>query len=191
MSSSRKAPARAAAVIGLAGAAILAGCAVPAPPASPSASASAPSGAASSPPAAASSAPAATTAPASAPSSGAAAVPVLGQLTGVFAHGQGFGQVRPAEVFNGGDPTGLVSGITWSSWGGTQAAGTGTGYFDPPSEPVAASKKEPATIVAFRLGTCDGRLMYEAVEWYFPESGQSFSSSHYENVCTGTFVPAS
>jgi len=37
-----------------------------------------------------------------------AAIPVLGQLAGTFAHGQGFGQVRPATVFNDGDPTGLV-----------------------------------------------------------------------------------
>jgi hypothetical protein len=109
----------------------------------------------------------------------------------VFQGGKGFGQVRPAEVFNGGDPTGLVTGITWQSWGGATATGTGTGAFDPPNEPVAASKQEKATIVAFNLGTCDGKLMYQAVEWYFPESGQSFSSSSYENVCAGSFVGSS
>jgi hypothetical protein len=36
-------------------------------------------------------------------------VPVLGRPAGVFAQGTGFGQARPARIFNGGDPTGLVT----------------------------------------------------------------------------------
>jgi hypothetical protein len=59
------------------------------------------------------------------------------------------------------------------------------------NQPVAAGTQQSATVVAFNLGTCAGKLMYQAVEWYFPQHGQSFSSSHYENVCAGTFVPAS
>src|SRR5690242_5464978 len=34
---------------------------------------------------------------------------------------QGYGEVRPRVIFNGGDPTGLVQNISWTSWGGEQA----------------------------------------------------------------------
>jgi hypothetical protein len=134
-------------------------------------------------------APVSSAAPSSAAPS-APATPVLGQLAGIFAHGTGFGQVRPAEVFNGGDPTGLVSKISWSSWGGATATGAGTSTYVAANQAVAAGTPQPATIVAFDLGTCHGKLMYQAVEWYFPQHGQAFSASHYENVCTGTFVPS-
>jgi hypothetical protein len=114
--------------------------------------------------------------------------PVLGQLTGDFAHGQGFGKVRPTTVFNGGDPTGLVTSITWSSWGGSTATGTGTSDYVGPNQTVAGGTQEKVTIVAFDLGTCGGKLMYRAVEWYFPQHGQSFNPSQYEDVCTGSYV---
>ncbi len=129
-----------------------------------------------------------TTGPATPPSS-PAAVPRLGQLTGDFAHGQGFGQVKPARIFNGGDPTGLVTHVTWSSWGGPRAQATGTSEYVGPSQSVATGRPATATVVAFDLGTCDGKLMYQAVEWYFPQHGQSFSPHHYENICTGSYVP--
>ena len=47
---------------------------------------------------------------------------------------------------------------------------------------------QSVTIVAFDLGTCGGTLMYQAVEWFFPQHGQAFQANHYENVCTGTYV---
>jgi hypothetical protein len=130
-----------------------------------------------------------TTGPTTPPSS-PAAVPTLGQLTGDFAHGQGFGQVKPAKIFNGGDPTGLVTHVTWSSWGGPRAQATGTSEYVGPNQSVATGRPATATVVAFDLGTCDGKLMYQAVEWYFPQHGQSFSPHHYENICTGSYVPA-
>jgi len=118
------------------------------------------------------------------------AAPTLGRPAGVFAHGKGFGQVRPPEIFNGGDPTGLVSHITWTSWGGARASGTGTGEYVGPSQSVATGSQEPATVVAFDRGTCHGKLMYQAVEWYFPSHGQRFDPHRYENICTGSYVPA-
>lgn len=120
-----------------------------------------------------------------------APTPVLGRLAGDFAHGEGFGQVKPSLVSNGGDPTGIVSGITWSSWGGAMATGTGTSDYVGPNQSVADGTEESATIVAFDVGTCDGTYMYQAVEWYFPEDGQSFDPGQYEDICTGTYVPAS
>jgi hypothetical protein len=120
-----------------------------------------------------------------------AAAPVLGQLAGAFAHGAGFGQVKPSRIFNGGDPTGLVTGISWASWGGAQATGTGTSDYVGPSQSDATGTQEPVTVVAFRLGSCDGKLMYRAVEWYFSQHGQAFNPRKYQNVCAGSFVPAS
>jgi hypothetical protein len=124
----------------------------------------------------------------SAPAPGA--IPTLGRLAGIFAHGTGFGQVKPSKIFNGGDPTGLVTRIAWQSWGGSRAVGTGMNDYVGPGQSVAAGTEEPATVVAFDLGTCDGKLMYRAVEWYFPQHGQSFSARQYEDICTGSYVPA-
>ncbi len=39
--------------------------------------------------------------------------------------GVGWGTAHPSEIFNGGDPSGLVTNIHWSSWGGPTANGTG------------------------------------------------------------------
>jgi len=114
--------------------------------------------------------------------------PVLGQLAGDFAQGSGFGQARPDTVFNGGDPTGSVTTITWTSWGGPTATGTGTSDYVAPGQTVAGGSQESVTIVAFDLGTCGGKSMYQAVEWYFPQHGGVFTPNEYENVCTGTYV---
>lgn len=182
-----------------AAAALITGCS--ASPAQPSASASsastspaaAPSSVPASTPAATAAAVATTSAPATPqPSATATApVPALGQLAGVFARGQGFGQVEPSTIFNGGDPTGLVKHISWQSWSAAKAIGYGKAEYVGPNQSVATGRQKPATVVAFHLGTCDGKLMYEAVEWYFPGEGQSFNPAQYENICTGSYVPSS
>jgi hypothetical protein len=118
------------------------------------------------------------------------AVPTLGRPAGVFAHGTGFGQVKPPKIFNGGDPTGLVTHVVWTSWGGARAVATGVSDYVGPGQSVATGTEETATVVAFRLGTCDGKPMYRAVEWYFPQHGQAFDASRYENICVGSYVPA-
>jgi hypothetical protein len=61
------------------------------------------------------------------------------------------------------------------------------GYYDPPDVPVARAIRERATVVAFDLGTCSGRYMYQAVEWYFPESGGSFDPANYLDACSWTY----
>ncbi len=191
-----------AALAAVAAAAVITGCS-----ASPSGSAaSAPASTASTSPAAApSSVPASTPAatastvatPAPTPASptpsatATGPAPALGQLTGVFAQGQGFGQVEPSKIFNGGDPTGLVKHIVWQSWGSSRAIGYGLAEYVGPNQSVATGTQKPATVVAFHLGTCDGKLMYQAVEWYFPGEHQSFNVTHYENICTGSYVPSS
>lgn len=116
--------------------------------------------------------------------SAAAPVPVLGQGRRIA---RGYGSARPSVLDNGGDPTGILTNVSWQSWGGPEAVGTGMGYYDPPNVPVSRSVRERATVVAFRLGTCEGQYMYQAVEWYFPESGGSFSPGAYLDVCAWTF----
>ena len=124
-----------------------------------------------------------------APAPSVRAEPTLGVRTGTFFDGSGFGQVKPKEVYNGGDPTGLVISITWHTWGGAQAVGTGRSDYVGPNQIVAAGTIEPVRIVAFDLGTCNGRYMYEAVEWYFPQHGGSFDPSQFEDVCIGAYYP--
>ena len=184
----RRTARRTAAAIVLIGLAALAGCSSAAPPATSSSPspASTPSATAVSQPTVP---PGTATVPASAsPSASPAGVPTLGQLAGDFAQGQGFGQVKPAKIFNGGDPTGLVTHVAWSSWGGTQATATGTAEYVGPNQSVASGTEETATVVAFDLGTCDGKYMYQAIEWYFPQHNQAFNPSTYENICTGSYV---
>jgi hypothetical protein len=156
-------------------------------PSSAATSAAAATGPASAP-ATPSTAPASAAAP-QAPAGSSPAVPVLGRLAGLFAQGAGFGQVKPAKIFNGGDPTGLVTQLAWSSWGGAKATGSGMSDYVGPGQSVATGSQQPVTVVAFNLGTCHGTLMYRAVEWYFAGEGRTFSPGKYENICAGHYVP--
>lgn len=113
--------------------------------------------------------------------------PTLGRAWNPSA--RGYGTVQPTRVFNGGDPTGDIWDITWSSWGGEQAIGRGLSYGIPPgATSVAESIKQPATIVAYNLGTCNGQLMYQAAKWYFPGNGETFDPAGHYNICTGDYV---
>jgi hypothetical protein len=115
--------------------------------------------------------------------------PTLGLLTGLFHQGAGFGQVRPKEVYNGGDPTGLVTSITWRDWGRGQAVGTGRSDYVGPNQSVAGGTIEPVRIVAFDLGVCNGHYMYASVEWYFPQHKQAFDAGQFEDACIGAYYP--
>lgn len=114
--------------------------------------------------------------------------PTLGVLVGLSATGTGFGEVKPSRFYDGGDPALLVTRIAWKSWGGSDAIGTGLSEYVAPNQDVAQGKEQPASIVAFRLGSCFGDYVYQAVEWYFPQHGQRFNPDQYENVCTDAFV---
>jgi hypothetical protein len=55
-----------------------------------------------------------------------AAVPVLGAKTfSQSPYAYGWGKVAPRNIFNGGDPSGLVKSIKWRKWGGSVAVGVG------------------------------------------------------------------
>ena len=115
----------------------------------------------------------------------AAAVPTLGRVWSPGGQ-QGYGQVRPSSIFNGGDPTGRLEHVRWASWGTPRAIGSGSGYR--PQQTVADGTKEPATVVAFKLATCKGIRAYTAIEWYFPKHGGKFDPKSYIDICTGDYV---
>ena len=109
-------------------------------------------------------------------------------LAGPWARYQtGYGHVEPPVINNGGDPTGVVTAIQWTTWGGPRAVGTGRGWYVGPKSDVAGGSYASAQIVLFHLGTCKGRAAYDAVEWYFPDHGQHFNAGNYINACTGAY----
>jgi hypothetical protein len=106
-------------------------------------------------------------------------VPTLGSATALtlyasFTNTEGFGAIKPSTVSLGGDPTGRVYGITWQTWGGAEAVGTGTGWRF--RHIVGAGSPAPVSIIAFDLGTCGGEYMYRAVQWFSPQPGQQTPS---------------
>ena len=78
-------------------------------------------------------------------------------------------------------------GISWQSWGGSQATGRAPAPTSGPGQSVAQGINEAATVVAYDLGTCGGAPAYQQVSWYFPEQGQtpSDNGSTPINACSG------
>lgn len=99
--------------------------------------------------------------------------PTLGAVWAPYQ--QGYGEVAPKTIFNGGDPTGLVDDITWQNWGASTATGTGTGLYVGPDQFVYQGQRTKATVVAYNLGTCHGHPAYLSVTWYFPSKGENFN----------------
>lgn len=99
--------------------------------------------------------------------------------------------MRPAVINNGGDPTGLVTGVTWTTWGRTTADGNGTGTYVGPRQSVADGTQVRAMIKAYDLTTCHGRPAYRHVTWWFPSKGETYQwarAHHIEDydLCTGS-----
>jgi hypothetical protein len=117
----------------------------------------------------------------------AGTAPTLGVARAWGASAVGFGEVKPAEISFGGDPTGLLTGITWQSWGGDTATGTGTSTYVGPNQSAAQGVQERATVVASDLGRCGGVAAYQQVKWYFPEQGETLSTGATTtiNACSG------
>jgi hypothetical protein len=113
-------------------------------------------------------------------------VAVLGRIYGDNL--QGLGEVRPDFIDFGGDPTSVAQNVRWRTWGGSHARALGEAEWVGSNQDVAEGSYVPATIVAFNLGTCGGRLAYTALEWYFPQHGEHFDPNNYRNICTGGYV---
>jgi hypothetical protein len=113
----------------------------------------------------------------------AIASPVLGWKH-AFQGGAGFGSVKPRTVDLGGDPTGVVSSITWQHWGTAQAVGVGRGWC--PGQSVASGHACRASLHLSRLGTCHGRRAYINLGFFF-KPGRSWIAGAKLNACTGRF----
>lgn len=96
----------------------------------------------------------------------------------------GFGDVAPNRIFLGGDPTGDLTGIHWTSWGDATATGTGSSTDVGDDQTVSQGQVEPVTVTASRLGTCGGHEVYRAVQWTYPRHG-SHATSRVIDTCTG------
>jgi len=103
--------------------------------------------------------------------------------------GKGWGAVRPSEIFNGGDPSGLVTRIHWSSWGAAVAAGTGLNAI---FMPHGGYYRQLVTIHlrAYDLGHCtaSGPLAYRKLQAREPSrpggpDGKWFAWSGDKTIC--------
>jgi hypothetical protein len=100
--------------------------------------------------------------------------PVLGPGKYGLRGAIGFGKVKPAEIYLGGDPSGLICRIHWITWGGLFAIGTGTALNA--VNGVSNGTWAPAVVVLSRLGDDHGRAAYLSYHWSFPD-GLSVRSS--------------
>ncbi|MGI6795727.1 hypothetical protein [Gordonia sihwensis] len=104
---------------------------------------------------------------------------VLGSMP---SNGKGYGTSRPTEVYAGGSPTSRITNITWSSWGGDRAEGTGTGTYRVDGR-VGREQYIPATVVASNIGMCNGKRAYLTIAWYFPSKGETASAGREMKTC--------
>jgi len=84
---------------------------------------------------------------------------VLGGVVYGGEHGEGWGTSNPETIYNGGDPSGLISDVHWSSWGGAVARGHGRNSI---FKPHGGYYRHQVTIQlkAERIGSCEGRSAY-------------------------------
>ena len=94
----------------------------------------------------------------------------------------GFGSSEPAEVYFGGDPTGMFKHLSWSNWGYAEATARGSGYYDPPHAPTAASVPTPVILTASSLGVCHGKLAYRELAVTFIYKGHDEAGSR-QAIC--------
>lgn len=119
--------------------------------------------------------------PAAAPSSPTATsmTPTLGKA---WAQGlKGYGQVRPHAIFDGNSIYNWVGNVTWKSWGGPKAVGTG--YMKDLSH-VSSAVLAPwgkVMVVAYDLGPCEGHVAYRRIE--FPAHLDQFDPAHGFTIC--------
>lgn len=83
-------------------------------------------------------------------------------------NGKGWGTSEPAEIFNGGDPSGLITDVHWRSWGGAEAIGFGR---NPIFKPHGGYYARPVRIKlrASAIGTCGGRRAYTRLSFREPK----------------------
>jgi hypothetical protein len=106
-------------------------------------------------------------------------------------HSEGWGTVRPSRLFNGGDGSGDIFKITWSSWGGAVATGQGKnsifspkgGYYRHPVR-ILLRAKDPTACGA--SGALDYKHLYfrEPRRPHGPLGKWKIWTSYHRNLCT-------
>lgn len=84
---------------------------------------------------------------------------VLGGVVYGAPNGEGWGSERPEKIFNGGDPSGLITQVHWSSWGGPLARGNGRNSIFKPRGGYYPHQVK-IELKAKRIGSCEGRSAY-------------------------------
>jgi len=74
-------------------------------------------------------------------------------LSSVGGGGRGWGTPRPKTIDNGGDPSGIVSKIRWSTWGGKAAIGDGLTWVNKPTGGYYAAQAR-IELKALNIGLC-------------------------------------
>jgi hypothetical protein len=84
---------------------------------------------------------------------------VLGGVVYGAPSGTGWGSIRPKLISNGGDASGTLLHVHWSSWGGAVAHGSAR---HPIFRPAGGYYRKPvvAELKAIRIGSCEGRRAY-------------------------------
>ncbi len=131
---------------------------------------------------------------------GAVAAPVLATASGdgvvlgakAFApHGWGWGTKKPARIFNGGDPSGMVTQIHWKRWGGAVTIGHGRNPIFKPHGGYYAHQVR-IKLRASAIGVCGGRRAYTQLFVREPSHpggplGPWRSWSGASNICTAPY----
>jgi hypothetical protein len=105
-------------------------------------------------------------------------------------NGDGFGEVEPAKIFNGGVPSGLIRQVKWKHWGDPTARGRGLGS---QYKPGGGYYRRPVKVRlrAKRIGTCPGhperaytKLLARFQKRPGARFGEWFSWSGSDQICS-------
>ena len=117
---------------------------------------------------------------------------VLGSAKFAGPYSEGWGHAHPKEIFNGGDPSGLVSKITWKHWGARSSYGWGkTAIFRPQGGYYPGLVR--AELRAQNVGHCGSHRAYTHLYVREPSKpggklGKWFSWSYNNHtLCTNGF----
>ena len=132
--------------------------------------------------------------PNSARSGAAGSRVVLGKRGLYGRNGVGWGTSRPAEIFNGGDPSGLVTHIQWQRWGQGNATGYGLNAIFKPRGGYYG-KLVRIQLRPYDLGRCSakGPLAYRKLMVREPSRpggpiGRWFSWAGLKTLCQLSFI---
>jgi hypothetical protein len=122
--------------------------------------------------------------------SAAARVVVLGSKQWALPDGAGFGTAHPKQIFNGGDPSGLVTELTWRGWGSAVATASGRNAIFKPGGGYYG-RLVTIDLRAYDLGRCTatGPLAYRKLEAREPSRpggppGKWFAWAGARTICT-------